>query len=323
MKKSLFCLCIFLFCMLIFACQKQTMPPAAPQEQSTQTFVQTAEPLEQKSAENAQEESAEPATLQSSSEPEIIPVNDTDRFDGSIIDSTLLPDGTIIEERLHRQDVIISLIADTNVYGFPVEPEPLSAEETPEADAEAAVETESIPTTAQTGIIGSIGRGQRVSVLSIVKKSFSLTTANSDDFWLKIVFLTQDAECGYLHLGALKDPYDNDQWIVLEKMRIGNELWAIQKCDSSVLLENDTPAYTFPNAPLPLEKALSSLETGLYVTVNAVATLIFETEPYNGYSTDRWVRIIFNGEEMWIKETYIVSTTSLSTPYTMLQNQLQ
>ena len=217
-------------------------------------------------------------------------------YDGEIIQTEQLEDGTLITMRRHNQKVNVKLIMDTNIY-------------------------DSIQ---YKNIVGSISIPQEVQVTAIAKTQSLLTTANTTEIWLRI---DDNGFDGYLYAGAIPDPYENDFYMVLDQFQFADEKWTVRNMGERFYsFKNGTEIYDMPGVRHSNKIGVIQVK-GDISPEYSISAITEET------TTDReraiaypWLRLDSDGKSGWIYGKFAVSengTPDFPTPKFILQQNLQ
>lgn len=218
-------------------------------------------------------------------------------YDGEIIQTDQLDDGTIITLRRHSQTLTVRMIQDTNVYS----------------------------SIKDRIVVGSISIPQEVKVTGIAKTMNPLTTANTTEIWLRIDDMGFD---GFLHVGPISDPYENDFYTVLDHFDFADEKWTVRNMgERFYAFKNGTEIYDAPGTRHSNKIGVIQVkgETSPEYSISAITEeTTLDKESGSSYP---WLRLDSDGKSGWIYGKYAVTkagtTPEFPNPKRMLEQTLQ
>ncbi|MBP5359007.1 MAG: DUF805 domain-containing protein [Treponema sp.] len=279
-----------------FLLNAKLVPSANTEEQAQETPAQ-AEPKAEEQADSITEQEEPVKSIQETEESE--PQNEyasPDGFDGELINTEQLDDGTLITLRRHNQKLTARLIQDTNIYD--------------------SIEYRNI--------VGSITIPQEINITGIAKTMSLLTTANTTEIWLRIDDKGFD---GYLCAGAIPDPYENDFYMVLDQIQFADENWTVRNLgERTYKFKNGTGIYDVPGTRHSTKIGIISFK-GESSPDYSITAITEETTLDKESGTEYpWLRLDIDGKSGWIYGKDVVSengTPSFPSPKRILEQNLQ
>lgn len=217
-------------------------------------------------------------------------------YDGEIIQTDQLDDGTIITLRRHTQTLTVRLIQDTNIY-------------------------DSIKNKVT---VGSISIPQEIKITGIAKTMNPLTTSNTTEIWLRI---DDNGLDGYLNAGAIPDPYENDFYMVTDQIKFADEKWTVRNLgERSYTFKNGTGIYDVPGTRHSTKIGIVSFK-GDTSPVYSITAITEETtlDKESGMEYP-WLRLDIDGKSGWIygkDAVFETGTSSFPSPKRTLEKNLQ
>ena len=220
----------------------------------------------------------------------------SNEYDGEIIQTDQLDDGTTITLRHHTQTLTVRLIQDTNIY-------------------------DSIQNKI---IVGSISIPQEIKITGIAKTMNPLTTLNTTEIWLRI---DDNGLDGYLNAGSFPDPYENDFYMVTDKISFPDEKWTVRNLgERSYKFKNGTGIYDVPGTRHSNKIGIISFkgETSPDYSITAITEeTTMDKESGTAYP---WLRLDIDGKSGWIYGKDVASENGISSfpsPKRTLEQNLQ
>ena len=217
-------------------------------------------------------------------------------YDGEIIQTDQLDDGTIITLRRHSQTLTVRMIQDTNVYS----------------------------SIKDRIVVGSISIPQEVKVTGIAKTMNPLTTANTTEIWLRIDDMGFD---GFLNCGPIADPYENDFYMVIDQIDFPDEKWTVRNMgEKSYAFKNGTEIYDMPGTRHSRKIGVINVKEALSPEYTILAATEETTEDGQSGESYPWLHIDIDGKSGWIYGKYAASdkgSPAFPTPSRILEKSLQ
>ena len=207
----------------------------------------------------------------------------TEGYDGEVLDTEQLEDGTLITLRRHTQTLTVRMIQDTNIYD----------------------------SMQNKIIVGSISIPQEIKVTGIAKTVSLLTTANTTDIWLRI---DDNGFDGYLHAGPISDPYENDFYTVLDHIDFADEKWTVRNIgEKFYAFRNGAEILDVPGKKHSSKIGVIELKGDETLNLSISAITEETTEDSATGISYPWLRLDSDGKSGWIYGKYAVTETG-STP---------